>query len=171
MVLGNSEKVSILTAALDSRYRALETIRGRMQSVCLWSLVLLLGAAGWLAQTGAVLAADQAAILLIGAVVAWLALRFVFLGNLRTAFNAHQKVAAKLEDLLGFYDPRRFGPESEAILSEVWRAAGAKKGGGRLFHSNCLLLDLGAAMAIIAVAARSDWIRAWAPHALKLVGM
>ena len=86
MVLGNTEKVSILVTALEASYRALSAAAARAQLVCLWSLGLALTGAAWLAHGDAILAADQAVILAAGVLAAWFALRLAFLADLRKSF-------------------------------------------------------------------------------------
>ena len=85
MMLGNQEKVSILVSALEARYRALDAIRDRTQSTCIWALGLLLAATGWLVQTSVTLANDQTAVFCIGLVASWIVLRLVFLAELQIA--------------------------------------------------------------------------------------
>lgn len=169
MVLGNTERVSILVAALEASYRALAAAAARAQGVCLWSLGLALAGAAWLAHGDAILATDQAVIIAVAVLAAWFALRFVFLADLRKSFVAQRKVASGLEDLLGFYAPRRFGPEAEAVFPDSWRAAGKKAGSP--FGSAAPLIDVGLIMLLIAIASRSDWIRAWAGHWLRTAGI
>ena len=117
------------------------------------------------------LADDQAAVLAIGALAAWCVLRLVFLAGLAGSFRAQQKVAAGLEDLLGFYAPGRFGPDSGPAFPAAWLAAGAKKSGGVLFRSTRPLLDVGVFMLLVSIASRSDWVRAWTAQLLRLVGL
>lgn len=167
MMLGNQEKVSILVSALEARYRALDAIRDRVQSVSIWALGLLLAATGWLVQKSAILAGDQTAVFCIGVTAGWIVLRLVFLADLQKGFRVHQKVAAGLEDLLGLYAPRRFGSESEAAYPEAWRQAGAKGGRGRFFQSSYLMLDVGVVMLLVAILSRSEWARAWGTELLK----
>jgi hypothetical protein len=76
-------------------------------------------------------------------------------------------VAAGLEDLLGFYSPRRFGPETEATFPEEWRRAGTQGGRGRFFQSTFVLFDFGLFMLLVAVLSRSDWVRAWVSALLR----
>jgi hypothetical protein len=169
MMLGNQEKVSILVSALEARYHALDAIRDRTQSICIWALGLLLAAAGWLVQKNAILGDDQTAVFCIGVAASWIVLRLVFLADLRRGFRAQQRVAAGLEDLLGLYAPHRFGPESEAAYPEAWRRAGAKGGRGRFFQSTYLMLDVGLMMLLVAILSRSECARAWMAELLKVV--
>ena len=169
MMLGNQEKVSVLISALEARYRALDAIRDRAQSVCIWALGLLLAAAGWLVAKCPVQSEDQTAVACLGIVATWIVLRRVFLADLQRGFRAQQQVAAGLETALGLYAPGRFGPDSEALFPEAWRHAGTKGGRGRFFQSTYLLLDVGLLMLLTAVLTRSDWIRAWASELLRAV--
>jgi hypothetical protein len=171
MMLGNPEKVSILVSALEARYRALDAIRDRVQSVSIWALGLSLAATGWLVQESLFLADDQTAVFCIGLVADWFVLRLVFFADLRRGFKVQQKVAAGLEDLLGLYAPRRFGPESEAAYPEAWRQAGAKGGRARFFQSAYLMLDVGVVMLMLAILSRSEWARAWAAELLKALNI
>jgi hypothetical protein len=167
MMLGNQEKVSILVSALEARYRALDAIRDRVQSVSIWALGLLLAAAGWLVQKSVILADDQTAVSCIGVTAGWIVLRLVFLADLQKGFGVQRKVAADLEDLLGLYAPGRFGSESEALYPAAWRHAGAKGGRGRFFQSSHLMLDVGAVMLLLAILSRSECARAGAAELLK----
>ncbi len=169
MMLGNQEKVSVLVSALEARYRALDAIRDRVQSVSIWALGLLLAATGWLVQKSVILADDQTAVSCIGVAAGWVVLRLVFLADLQKGFRVQQRVAAGLEDLLGLYSPRRFGSESEAAYPEAWRHAGAKGGRGRFFQSSHLMLDVGVMILVLAILSRSEWARAWAAELLKAV--
>jgi hypothetical protein len=169
MVLGNPEKVSVLISALEARYHALDAIRDRTQAVCIWALGLLLAAAGWLIAKGQILSADQTVVASLGVAATWIVLRLVFLADLQRGFRAQQKVAAGLEDALGFYAPGRFGPGSEALFPEVWRQAGTKGGRGRFFQSTYLLLDFGLLMLLTAILSRSDWMRVWTAELLRAV--
>jgi hypothetical protein len=169
MMLGNQEKVSILISALEARYRALDAIRDRVQSVCIWALGLLLAATGWLVQKSVILAGDQTAVFCAGVMAAWIVLRLVFLADLQKGFRVQQRVAAGLEDLLGLYAAGRFGSESEAAYPEAWRQAGAKGGRGRFFQSSFLMLDVGVVMVLLAILSRNEWARAWATELLKAV--
>jgi hypothetical protein len=168
MMLSNQEKVSILVSALEARYRALDAIRDRAQSVCAWALGLMLAAAGWLVAKGQILSNDQTAVACFGVVATWTVLRLAYLSDLQKGFGTQQRVAASLEDLLGFYSPRRFGPETEAIFPQEWRQAGIKGGRGRFFQSTFLLFDFGLFMLLVAVLSRSDWVRAWASALMRV---
>lgn len=167
MMLGNQEKVSILLSALEARYRALDAIRDRVQSVGIWALGLLLAATGWLVQKSAILAGDQTAVFCTGVTAGWIVLRLVFLADLQKGFRVQQTVAAGLEDRLGLYAPGRFGSESEAAYPEAWRQAVAKGGRGRFFQSSYLMLDVGVVMLLLAILSRSEWARACAAELLK----
>jgi hypothetical protein len=171
MMLGNQEKVSVLVSALEARYRALDAIRDRAQSICVWALGLLLAAAGWLVAKGQILSADQMIVASVGVVATWIVLRLVFLADLQRGFRAQQKVAANLEDVLGFYAAGRFGPGSEALFPEAWRQAGTKGGRGRFFQSTYLLLDFGLLMLLTAVLSRSDWVRVWTLELLRALNL
>ena len=165
MIPGTSEKVSILISALEANQRGLGAIGGRAQSIGLGSLVLLLGAGGWLVQSGKTLADDQTAIICLGVLVAWIVLRFVFMADLRAGFLAQQKMIGVVEERLGFYAEGRFGPGAEAVLSPT--ARGAKKGSGQPFRSATLMVDIGLIIFLVAALSRSDWARAWAGWALR----
>jgi len=54
------------------------------------------------------------------------------------------------------------------VFPESWRAAG-KKAASPL-GASALLIDVGLVMLSIAIASRSDWIRAWAGHWLRAAG-
>lgn len=167
MMLGNQEKVSILLGALEARYRALDAIRDRVQSVGVWALGLLLAATGWLVQKSVILAGDQTAVFCAGVMAGWTVLRLVYLADLQKGFKVQQTVAAGLEERLGLYAAGRFGSESEAAYPQAWRQAGAKGGRGRFFQSSNMMLDVGVVMVLLAVLSRSEWARAWAAELLK----
>ena len=167
MVLGSSEKVTILISALEARYRALESIRDRAQGVSIWSLGLLLAAAAWLVATEKAPADDQLIVICLAVAWAWGAMRFAWLANLRTGLRAQAQVAAVLEERLGLYAEGRFGLGTPAVFPAAWRQAGQKSGPGRYFQSTYLILDAGLALFVLAALARSAWGRAWTVHLLR----
>jgi len=171
MIPGNTEKLTILISALEARYRALDAIRDRGQGVSVWSLGLLLGAAGWIVQSGKIFPVDQTAVICAGVLAAWIVLRFVFLADLRRGFIAQQQVTATIEERLGLYAEGRFGPGTGPVFPEVWRAAGGKGGRGRYSQSTYAMLDVGLVMFLAAALSRSDWVRAWVTQGLKIAGL
>jgi hypothetical protein len=167
MVIGNPEKVSILVSSLQASRRAAAAVTARAQTVSLLALALMLAAAPWLVRGGAILADDQTAIFCAGAVAAWGALRFVLLAQLRNDAAAHSRTVNRLEDLLGFYAPRRFGPEAEAVFAAP---SGGRKAALPALGSPPRLIDMGLIILLVAVISRSDWVRAWVAHLLNGMG-
>ncbi|HEY2178740.1 MAG TPA: hypothetical protein VGH15_09180 [Caulobacteraceae bacterium] len=167
MVMGVPEKVSILVSTLQTSRRAMAAITARAQTVSFVAFVLMLAAAAWLVEGGAILANDQTAIFCAGALAAWACLRFVMLAGLQGSAAAEGKTVARLEELLGFYAPRRFGPEAEAVFAAP---RGHKPFAAELTAAP-LLVDVGVIVLLVAVISRGDWVRAWTAHGLKLAGL
>lgn len=147
----DEEKVSILLSALDERYESIRAIRGRIQSVSIWSLGLMMAAGGWLIQSEIVLSPFQKFIFVTGALIAVSALRFSFFSDLQKGFKTQQQTAARLETALGMFTPKLFDNENSSIYPESWQRAGADDGEGKFFSSTYLLLYIGTAFLILAI--------------------
>src|SRR5437879_6484094 len=111
----NQSKIQILLRALEERYKAQHTIRERVQNVCLWTLGVLLAAGGWLIQSRAVLFLWQKLLYTFLVLIAILVLRLFFLRDLEIGFKSQQRLAADIEEKLGFYNKGFFGPSAETL--------------------------------------------------------
>src|SRR3989338_7046848 len=104
----HSDKKDILIAALEERYEAMRVIRERVQSIGIWSLGLMLAAAGWLIQSDSFVSPERKLLYLFGVGAAFIALRFKYLDDLERGFEGQQKIAVRLERALGLYTPGVF---------------------------------------------------------------
>jgi hypothetical protein len=151
MEIDNREKIALLQSALLERYSALHKIRDRAQSIGIWVLGILLGASGWLIQSTVKLSVLQKAIYVLGIAIAFLVLRFWYLGDLRKGFQIQQRVVARIEKALGFFTPGFFDSSAEPLYPKAWEEAGRQSSGGNFFHSTYALLYVGVAFLVIAV--------------------
>ncbi len=149
--LNTEQKTTVLLSALEERYTVMRTIRDRVQSVGVWALGLLLTAGGWFIQSDIVLTSGQKLLYLIGVVVAIAVLRFKYLDDLCTGFQAQQRVAVRLEKTLGLFTPGIFDGEADSVYPPKWESAGNINGGGKFFNTSYLLLYVGAAFLLLAI--------------------
>jgi uncharacterized membrane protein YsdA (DUF1294 family) len=134
-----AEKTSVLLAALSERYEALRVIRARVQEVCLWSMGVLFGASGWITTSHQQFSWETKLAFLAVLVAAMVVVRCIYLRDLASGFRTQQKVAAKVEEALGFYKPNFFGV-ADPIYPKEWLHAGGAKGKGKFFAANFALL-------------------------------
>jgi hypothetical protein len=149
--LDMEQKVSVLLSALDERYKSIHTIRDRIQTICVWSLGLLLAGGGWLIQSDSVLSTNQRILYVGGITVAFLVLRFAFLEDLRKGFQTQRRTAARIEKSLGMFSPGVFDENKSPLYPDAWEKSGTPGSEGRFFESTCLLLYVGVVFLVAAV--------------------
>ena len=150
-MITEDKKVEILLAALDERYKAIHAIRDRVQNVGLWSLGLLLGAGGWIIQSDLRLTCFEKAVYLVGAILAFLVLRFSYLEDLERGFQRQQKATVRIEKALKLYETNFFDDSENSIYPPEWEHAGTEKGAGKFFNTTFYLLYIGFAFLAIAI--------------------
>jgi nitrogen fixation-related uncharacterized protein len=153
----HSDKKEILVAALQERYEAMRVIRERVQSIGLWSLGIMLAAAGWLMQSETFIAPKQKLLYIIALGVAFWALRFKYLDDLEKGFSKQQRVAVRIEKALGLYTPGEFDEEEKPIYPQEWEKAGSEGGNGKFFASTYLLLYIGVAILALAILLQPEY--------------
>ena len=144
-------KITVLLTALEERYKSLHVIRERVQNIGIWSLGLMLAAGGYLLQGQFVMPILQKFISLIGVSVAFYVLRFKYLSDLNKGFKSQQKVAARIEKVLGLFTDKFFDDESTSIYPKEWEGAGSKIGEGQFFKTTYMLLLIGFLFLVIAI--------------------
>ena len=137
------ENIPILISALEERYKSIHTIRERVQSIGIWSLGLMFTAGGFLFQGDTIMTITQKSICIIGVIIASYVLRFEYLEDLNKGFKSQQKVAARIEKVLGFFTSGIFDNDKTSIYPEGWENAGKEKGEGRFFSTTYVLLLIG----------------------------
>jgi hypothetical protein len=142
--IGDS-RVSILKDALNERYRAMHSIRERVEKICLWSLGLLLLVAGWLVDKGATFGFFERVWMALALLGSFIAVRYGYLRDLESGFRAQQKVAVDIEIELGLYPP----------YPEQWRLAGTSGGKGRYFSATYRLMYAGVVILVVSLFFRS----------------
>lgn len=147
----DSEKVSILTAALTERYESIRVIRGRVQEIGLWVLGLMFASGAWIVTSDVVLSHGQKAVFLGALAGAFGVIRFSYLRDLETGFKAQQRVAARIESALNLFSVDAYDDTGQSIYPAKWRQAGTAKGGGKFFGTTNLLLYLGTAFVAVAI--------------------
>lgn len=151
MTLNDDKKVDILLSALNERYQSIRAIRDRVQSVSLWVMGLLLGAAAWLAQSGKVLGGTERIPLLILVAAGVILLRRLYFADLEKGFNGQLRTAARLEEALGLFAPDTYGPSGQSIYPAAWVNAGQDGSQGEFFKSSYRLVYLSAAILVAAI--------------------
>jgi len=149
--LSNPEKVSVLLAALEERYKAMHAIRERVQSVGIWALGILFAAGAWLMQSNVSLSASQKELLIVGIAVMFTALKYNYLGNLNIGFKKQQRTAVRIEKSLGLFTNGVFDSEADSVYPVEWASAGTEKGDGKFFHTTYMLLFIGAIFLIAVI--------------------
>jgi hypothetical protein len=147
--LNNEQKVEVLLHALDERYKAIHTIRDRVQNVCLWTLGLFVTAGGWLLQSTAVLSNSEKLLFTLTILISVIIVRLFYLGDLEKGFKTQQRIQAKIEDTLGLCKPGIF--RTDEIYPKEWADAGTKKGTGKFFLHNYFLIYLGTVILITCI--------------------
>ena len=153
MTLDDSEKITVVLAALQERYQVLRTIRDRVQSIGLWALGLLGGAGGWLIQADAPLNPTERFLVLTGLLASMSVLRWAYLDDLERGFSSQQRVAAKLETVLGLYELGTYGSSQDSLYPHSWVNAGTGEGDGHFFASTYRLLGVGTLFLTIVILA------------------
>lgn len=141
--LHQDKKVEILISALDERYKSIHIIRDRVQSTGIWILGILGSASAWIIQSGIVLSCLEKNLFLIGIIVIFIAIRFLYLEDLNKGFKSQLRTAAKLEKSLGFYESKFFNNEDDSMYPKSWEKAGTEKGDGKFFETTYNLIYIG----------------------------
>lgn len=149
--LTKEQKLTILLAALEERYRSLHIIRDRVQNVCIWTLGVLLAASGWLVQSDVILSCRHKIAYVIGLLAAFAVLRFLYLADLNKGFKSQQQVAVRIELSLRLFQPGALNTPDQSIYPKAWEHALEKGGEGRFFLSTYMLLYTGLAILIFTI--------------------
>jgi hypothetical protein len=150
-------KKDILIAALEERYEAMHVIRERVQSICVWTLGLMVTAAGWLMQNDIFIPPSRILFYLVALCVVLWTLRFKYLSDLQRGFSSQQRVAARLESALSLYTPGVFDKAKDSIYPKRWEHAGSGNSEGKFFSSTYLLLYIGVVILSLALMFQADW--------------
>ncbi|HTX87121.1 MAG TPA: hypothetical protein VMC41_03610 [Candidatus Nanoarchaeia archaeon] len=150
MTINDDKKIDILILALKERYDSIHNIRERVQGIGIWALGLLIAAGGWLVQSSIILTDDQKIFVILGIIVAFIVLRYVYLEDLRRGFIGQQRAAVQIESALKLFTPGAFCGE-DTIYPKNWEKAGTEEGGGKFFNSTTALLFVGIALFTLAV--------------------
>lgn len=146
-----NNETEILLFALKERYESQHKIRERVQSVGFWSLGLLLSGGLWFLKSEYIFNDLQKAIAIIGISIGLYVLRFVYLNDLSVGFRSQQRVAADIEQVLGYYSSIKRINSSKPIYPIKWKKAGKKDCDGKFFKSTFLLLYVGYIFLIVSI--------------------
>ncbi|MFA5086478.1 MAG: hypothetical protein WC468_02740 [Candidatus Paceibacterota bacterium] len=149
--LNKDNKINILLSALEERYNSLSTIRERTHNIGIWSLGILLGASGWLIESGITLSILEKKLYLVGIIIAFIILRFHYLKDLQVGFRSQQRITVKIEKALHLFDQGFFDDSEESIYPKSWEKSGTKDGKGKFFETNFALLYIGMIFLIISI--------------------
>ncbi len=145
------DNTEVLLFALKERYESQHKIRDRVQSIGIWSLGLLLAASGWLMQEETILTFYQKLFMGLGVIVGFIILRYVYLADLYKGFCSQQRVAVRLEKILGFYTKGVYDNSNKTIFPKEWISAGYSNSGGKFFDSTYLFLFIGGVFLVLAI--------------------
>ena len=148
ITLDDSQKVEILKVALEERYRSIHAIRERVQSMCIWSMGLLLAAMGWLIQGNFILNTEQKILYSLFILIIFSIIRFSYLRDLSRGFSGQQKAAAHIEKMLGLYQQDLY-IQGETVYPIGWENAGNDTGKGNFFRTSFYLLYAGVVLVIV----------------------
>lgn len=143
------QKLSILLAGLNERYKSIHEIRARLQTICFWLLGILVAIAGWLLQSQVVLDYEQKFLYSAITVTMFVYLRFFYFRDIERGFNTQCIVASKIEKALHLYEKNYFS--SEQIYPEVWKLAGSKDKKGNFFAYNYGLIVAGIVFLLVII--------------------
>lgn len=139
--MNEDNKTTILLAALEERYKAMHIIRGRLQNLAIWVLGILFAASGWLFQSDVYLQHHEQVMLILFLVLITAVLFTTYIKDLEKGFKGQQKVAAKIENALGFYTEGAF--MAETVYPNEWKKAGTEDGTGKYFDTNKIMIITG----------------------------
>jgi hypothetical protein len=154
MIIDNDKKIDILLSALEERYSAIHKIRNRLQNLGIWALGIFFAASGWLFQSDVYLQQHEQVVLLVFIIVLIFILFKTYIKDLEKGFKGQQRVAAKIENELGFY--------TDGLISEYslypagWKKAGTDNGEGRYFDTNRILLLTGAFVLALVILSKGN---------------
>ena len=149
-MMDDGKKVDVLLTALAERYSVLRVIRERVQNVALTAIGLMLGASGWLIQSDAVFSCKEKVAAVAGILAATAILRFMYLADLKAGFQSQQRVAAKLEEALGLFEPGALSSQTAPMYPPEWALAGTEVGSGGFFRTMHTMIYVGAIFLIVA---------------------
>ncbi len=149
MQIDDSNKVNILLSALQERYNAIHIIRARVESICTWTLGILVTATGLFIGKSAELSCDEKVFLTVALIAILLALRFLFLRDLEKGFRSQFRTAARIENILHLFEDDAYSQAS--VYPKGWKDSGEKGCEGRYFRSNYVLLYLGFSIMIASI--------------------
>jgi len=148
----NSEnKVSILLSGLEERYKSIHIIRDRVQNIGIWFLGIMFGVGGWIIQSNINLCCLQKGLYLFGVITFFIMVRFVYLEDLQKGFKGQQKIAAKIEQSLGFFDPKYFNENESSLYPKEWLNSGKENCDGKFIGTTVTLLYTGVIFLIITI--------------------
>lgn len=152
--MNEDNKTTILLAALEERYKAMHIIRGRLQNLGIWVLGVLFTASGWLFQSDVYLQKHEQLTSLVIIIVLVSLLFKTYIKDLEKGFKGQQRIAAKIENELGFYTDGILAKDS--LYPEGWKNAGAENSEGKYFDTNRKLIIVGAILLALAIVSKGS---------------
>ena len=160
--MNEPEKNTILLECMKERNNSIRTIRERVQSLCLWSLGIMLAASGWILQGGITISLPGKVLFSLILISCFLVLRFFYIEDLRKGFKSQQEILIKVEKALKLYDENVFNSDAESLYPECWKNCCKEDGEGRFFQSSEALLYLGAIILLLII-----WLNGLTPIILR----
>jgi hypothetical protein len=150
------EETTVLLAALNERYQSLRVIRSRVQDICIWTVGLLLGAAGWIIAKDHPLTLEAKLTFIVGVGFALFLVCGLYLRDLEAGFRKQQEVTAGIEAALGYFTTGNFNSAASVYPSE-WASAGKPMGKGNYFASSFSMIYWAAGFLVVVVLAKGSW--------------
>lgn len=139
----DEKQIQVLVAAVEQRYKSIESIRGHVYKTCTWILGSFLLVTGWIVEKDISLTPSRKFFLCAALLVAVTFIRAFYLRDIERGFGSQLRTAAKIEEALGLYDL--------GVYPEHWKKAGTPEGQGNFFETSYWLIYVGAAILITAI--------------------
>ncbi len=144
------QKINILLHALKERYEAMHIIRKRVQDFCIWVLGILSSFAGIIFKVDINFNIGEKIIYSLAIFIIFIVVRFLYLADLNKGFKSQQKVAVKIEKIIGLLEDN-FIEGYDSVYPKKWENSGNKKCEGNYFKSSHYLLYLGFLFILLAI--------------------
>ncbi|MBU1119171.1 hypothetical protein KKH43_04795 [Patescibacteria group bacterium] len=141
----------ILLKALDERYKSIHIIRERIQTVVLWILGLLITGSAWVYQSDVYFDLLGMLSLFLVIICIWISIWKFYFYDLEKGFNSQRKIAAKIEEALGFYKKKHFSESEESMYPIEWKNSGKKNCEGKFMRNTYYLIALGFILSMLAI--------------------
>lgn len=134
-------KLQILLAAVEERYKSIHIMRDRVYKISIWTIGAFLVVVGWVAKAGSDFSCLSSAFITV-AVVLSSGCVYLYIRDIEKGFKSNFKTLVKVEKLLGFYSSKFFDDAEESLYPKEWSKT--KDRPGNFFIYSYLMLLVGA---------------------------